>query len=144
MARFLVTNPELVRRAVISAAVTYPQPDPEVAWPYGLGPLDTEIEWEDGIWARIAVQPDPEKWLEAAQVPTTVIVGLNDLEPQLSRPGQQGSVRLSIGRNWAAAMEAFAEDYGMESQIKFESIPGKGHSMLGLLPFCQAALLAED
>jgi len=144
VARFLVTNPELVRRAVISAAVTYPQPDPEVAWPYGLGPLDTEIEWEDGTRARIAVQPDPEKWLEAAQVPTTVIVGLNDLEPQLSRPGQQGSVRLSIGRNWAAAMEAFAEDYGMESQIKFESIPGKGHSMLGLLPFCQAALLAED
>jgi poly(3-hydroxybutyrate) depolymerase len=36
-ARFLVTHPDLVRRAVITAAATYPQPDPEIAWPFGLG-----------------------------------------------------------------------------------------------------------
>jgi hypothetical protein len=69
-----------------------------------------------------------------------VIVGLNDLESQLQRPGQQGRVRLAIGHNWVDAMAAFAADNGLESRIAFEAIPGKGHSMLGLLPYCQAAL----
>ena len=91
--------------------------------------------------AIIEVRPDPLTWLEATQVPTKVIVGLNDLEPQLDRPGQTGSVRLAIGRNWVASMAAFAAENGLESQIEFESIPGRGHSMLGLLTFCQGALL---
>jgi hypothetical protein len=37
-------------------------------------------------------------------------------------------------------MGEFAAENGLESQIVFEAIPGKGHSMLGLLPFCQDAL----
>jgi hypothetical protein len=32
---------------------------------------------------------------------------------------------------------------GLESSIHFEAIPGKGHSMLGLMPFSQTALLPE-
>jgi len=69
-----------------------------------------------------------------------VIVGLDDLEPQLSRPGQDGGVRLTIGQNWVEAMREFAAENNIESRIVFEAIPGKGHSMLGLLPFCQDAL----
>lgn len=141
--RFLVTHPELVNRAVISAAVTYPQPDPAVHWPYGMGPLSSAIVWEDGTTAQVEVNPDLNNWLDATQIQTSVIVGLNDLEPQLSRPGQEGQVRLAIGQNWVAAMANFAEGHGLESQITFEAIPGKGHSMLGLLPYCQAALLSE-
>lgn len=139
--RFLVTHPEWVERAVISAAVTYPQPDPAVSWPYGMGALSSEIVWEDGTTAQVDFQPEPEKWLDATQIQTRVIVGLNDLEPQLERPGQEGRVRLAIGQNWVSAMAAFAEGNGLESQITFEAIPGKGHSMLGLLPYCQAALI---
>jgi len=37
----------------------------------------------------------------------------------------------------------YLEEGGLVSRISFEAIPGAGHSMLGLLPFCQAALLAE-
>jgi len=77
------------------------------------------------------------------QIPVKVIVGLNNLEPQLPRPGQAGRVRLTIGRNWVDSMGEFAEESGLESRISFEAIPGAGHSMLGLLPFCQEALLAE-
>lgn len=143
MSRFLVTHPDQVERAVISAAVTYPQPNPAVAWPYGMGALSTEIEWEDGTTAQVDIQPEKETWLDATQIPVTVIVGLNDLEPQLSRPGQDGRVRLAIGENWVKAMGEFAAENGLESQIEFEAIPGKGHSMLGLLPFCQAALTRE-
>jgi hypothetical protein len=40
-------------------------------------------------------------------------------------------------------MGEFAVENSLESQIQFEAIPGKGHSMLGLLPFCQAALTGE-
>ena len=138
--RFLVVHPELVERAVISASVTYPQPDTKVSWPYGLGGLSSEIEWEDGTITQIEISPDKEKWLDATQVQVKVIVGLNDLEPQISRPGQEGRVRLSIGQNWVEAMGEFATENGLESQIVFEAIPGKGHSMLGLLPFCQDAL----
>jgi len=139
--RFLVTHPERVERAVISAAVTYPQPDPALSWPYGMGPLSSEIVWDDGTTAQVAVQPDLVKWLAASQIPTKVIVGLNDLEPQLQRPGQEGRVRLAIGKNWVESMRLFASENGLESQISFEAIPGKGHSMLGLLPYCQRALL---
>ena len=141
--RFLVSHPELVERAVISAAVTYPQPDTAVSWPYGIGALSSEIAWEDGTTTQVEITPEKEKWLQATQVKTKVIVGLNDLEPQLSRPGQEGKVRLAIGRNWVKAMGEFAAENALESQIVFEAIPGAGHSMLGLLPFCQDALRSE-
>ena len=143
VARFLVAHPGLVEMAVISAAVTYPQPDPAVAWPYGMGALSSEITWEDGTTALVEVNPDKTKWLAATQVETKVIVGLDDLEPQLARPGQEGKVRLAIGQNWVKAMGEFAAENGLESQIVFEAIPGKSHSMLGLLPFCQDALRPE-
>jgi len=141
--RFLVTHSELVERAVISAAVTYPQPDPAVSWPYGMGALSAEISWEDGTTAMVNIEPELDIWLAATQVQTSVIVGLNDLEPQLSRPGQEGRVRLAIGQNWVEAMGEYAVNHGMESRIIFEAIPGKGHSMLGLLPFCQGALIND-
>lgn len=143
VSRFLVSHPELVQTAVISAAVTYPQPDPAVAWPYGMGALSSEIEWEDGTKAQVEITPDQKKWLDATQVPVKVIVGLDDLEPQLSRPGQEGNVRLTIGQNWVKSMGEFSAENNLESQIVFEAIPGKGHSMLGLLPFCQDALIQE-
>ena len=141
--RFLVTHPELVERAVISAAVTYPQPDPALSWPYGMGALSSEIIWEDGTIAQVEVIPEVKKWLAATQVLVKVIVGLDDLEPQLSRPGQNGRVRLAIGQNWVEAMGVFAAENDLESRITFGAISGKGHSMLGLLPFCQAALTPE-
>jgi hypothetical protein len=40
-------------------------------------------------------------------------------------------------------MAKFAQENGLESRITFEMIPGKGHTMLGLLPYSQAALLAR-
>jgi hypothetical protein len=40
-------------------------------------------------------------------------------------------------------MAEFAEANGLESRFKLEIIPGKGHSMGGLLPFSQGALLSQ-
>ncbi len=143
VARFLVTHPEAVKRAVITSAATYPQPDPAVAWPYGLGELHADVIWDEQTTRRVDVVPDRKKWLAATQVPLTVIVGLNDTGELEGYPGQKGSNRFAIGRNWIQAMAAFAGENGLESRFKFEAIPGKGHSMGGLISYSQKALPAE-
>lgn len=142
--RFLVMHPGEVAGAVITAAATYPQPDPSLAWPFGMGTLHTEIQWDQNTTQKVAVTPDEQKWLAATRVPLTVIVGLNDTAQQPQRPGQQGTNRITIGRNWVQAMSAFAEQRGRECLFEFETIPGKGHSMSGLLPYSQAAMIQKQ
>ena len=142
--RFLVTHPESVKRAVITAAATYPQPNIEVAWPFGMGELHADIEWDTDTVKHVDIVPDKQTWLAATQIPLTVIVGLNDtaeLPPDLI-PGQKGRNRYVIARNWIKDMATFAEANGLESRFKFEIIPGQGHSMSGLLPYSQEALVS--
>ena len=138
--RFLVTHPERVEKAVITAAVTYPQPNPEVAWPYGMGGLHTQIEWDESTIRQEDVVPDPQKWLEATQIPLTVLVGLNDVTEQLQRPGQKGANRVVIARNWVEDMKSFAQENGLECNYEYHFIAGKGHSMYGLVEFSQEAM----
>ena len=141
--RFLVTHPERVEKAVITAAVTYPQPNPEVAWPYGMGELHTQIEWDENTIRQEDVVPDPQKWLEATQIPLTVLVGLNDVTEQLQRPGQKGPNRVLIAKNWVEDMKSFARENGLECKYQYDFIAGKGHSMYGLVDFSQAAMSAK-
>lgn len=143
--RFLVTHPESVKQAVITSAATYPQPNTQVAWPFGIGELHTEIEWDPDTFQQVDIVPDKGKWLAATQIPLTVIVGLNDTAelPAALIPGQKGKNRFTIARNWIQDMAAFAEENGLESQFKLELIPGRGHSMSGLIPYSQAALISE-
>lgn len=142
--RFVVTHPELVKKAVITSAATYPQPDRQLSWPFGLGALDAEIEWEPGSTRRVEIAPDEGKWLLATQVPLTVIVGMNDTAelPAELIPGQNGKNRLMIARRWVEAMGAFAEDGGLESRFELVMVPGIGHSMSSLLPYSQQAMLS--
>lgn len=143
--RFLVTHPEVVKQAVITSAATYPQPTMEVAWPFGMGELHTDIEWDADTVTRVDIVPDEQEWLAAAQIPLTVIVGLNDtaeLDPSLI-PGQKGKDRYTIANNWVQDMGVFAEANGLESSIRLEIIPGQGHSMSGLIPYSQAALVSQ-
>jgi poly(3-hydroxybutyrate) depolymerase len=77
-ARFLVTHPEAVKKAVITSAATYPQPNPEVAWPFGMAELHADVEWDADTIQHVDIVPDKHTWLAATQVPLTVIVGLND------------------------------------------------------------------
>ena len=141
-ARFLVTHPERIKQAVISSAATYPQPTLEVAWPFGMGALETDIEWDENTIDHVNIVPDKQSWLDSTQVPLTVIVGLNDTSELPPYPGQKGKNRFTIARNWVKDMESFAQENGLESQITFEMIPGKGHSMTNLIPYCQEALFA--
>ena len=143
--RFLVTHPEYVKNAVITAAATYPQPNAEVAWPFGMGELHANIEWDPETVKQVNVVPDKQKWLAATQIPLTVIVGLNDTAelPASLIPGQKGKNRYTIARNWIGDMAAFAAANGLESRFRLEIIPGKGHTMSGLIPYSQAALVSR-
>ncbi len=141
--RFVVTHPEQVKQAVITAAATYPQPNPDIAWPFALGELHTEIEWAETAINRVDIVPDKQLWLAATQIPLTVIVGLGDTAEVPVYPGQKGKNRFIIGRNWVQDMAALAEANGLKSRIQFEMIPGKGHSMIGLTPYSQEALLSR-
>jgi pimeloyl-ACP methyl ester carboxylesterase len=133
----------IVKRAVITSAATYPQPRSEIAWLFGMGPVHADIAWDDATVTCVDRVPDREKWLAATQVPLTVIVGLNDTAelPAALVPGQGGKNRLTIGRNWVQTMVAFAEENGRESHFTFEIIPGLGHTMTGLMPYSQEALV---
>ncbi|MEW5867865.1 MAG: alpha/beta fold hydrolase [Chloroflexota bacterium] len=144
--RFLVAHPEAIKRAVITSAATYPQPTTQVAWPFGMGELHAEIEWDAEITRRVDIVPDQQKWLAATQVPLTVIVGLNDTAelPAALIPGQKGKNRYTIARNWIRDMAAFAEANGLESHFNLEIIPGQGHSMLGLISYSQKALVSQS
>jgi pimeloyl-ACP methyl ester carboxylesterase len=141
--RFLVTHPDVIKKAVISSAATYPQPNPAVAWPFGMGELHTDIEWAADTINRVDVIPDEQKWLAATQIPLTVIVGLNDTSELPPFPGQTGKNRFTIGRNWVRDMADLAAANNLESRFQVEIIPGKGHSMSGLIPYVAEALIFE-
>jgi len=72
-----------------------------------------------------------------------VIVGLNDTAelPIELIPDQKGKNRYTIARNWVRAIAAFAEANGIESRFELEIVPGKGHSMGGLLPYSQQVFI---
>ena len=138
--RFIVTHPEVVERVVISSAATYPQPQSDVAWPFGMGELHTRIQWDENTITTVNIIPDRQKWLAATQIPLTIIVGMNDTSELPSFPGQKGNNRFAIAQNWISDMAAFAEENELESRFQFEMIPGTGHSMSGLILYSQEAL----
>ena len=110
-----------------------------------MGELHTDIEWDTDTINSVDIVPDQQKWLSATQIPLTVIVGLNDTSelPEDLIPGQKGKNRFTIARNWVQDMAEFAAENGLESRFKIEIIPGWGHSMGGLMPYSQAALVSE-
>jgi hypothetical protein len=104
------------------------------------GPLEEALRWTDPpAETAVLIYADPDTWLAGLAVPLTVLVGLNDLEPQLDWPGQRGNNRVVIAQHWVEEMAAFAEKHGVESQLSLSLIPKLGHSSYGLLPHSQQA-----
>ncbi len=142
--RYMVMHPERIKGAVISAAGRYAWPDPGVPWPYGMGRLQDSIQWPgDDQPVQIDVEPDPAGWLAAAQLPVTVVVGLNDTELQPDVPGQSAGSRVELGSRWVNAMNGYAEAQGESGQVELSIIPGAGHSALGITPYCQDILFEQ-
>ena len=100
------------------------------------------LQWTDPpAETAVRVEPNLETWVAGLSVPTTVLVGLNDLERQLDWPGQEGkSNRVVIARFWVGEMKAFAAEHGAESHFDLSLVPGLGHSAYGLLEYSQQAM----
>lgn len=84
--RYLVRHPHRLLGAVVGAAGRYAFPDKEVSWHYGMGAVRHQSKWNDGEPLEVDVTPDPQGWVDATQLPVTVIVGEQDRDPQPCRP----------------------------------------------------------
>ncbi len=126
--RFLVTHPDRIITAAISAAGNYAYPDDEIGWPYG----------RNG-------SPNPKGFIEAATLPVSVVVGSKDVVPEgMGGRHQKGENRLERGRNWVNEMRELARRYRKRARIDFHVVDGVGHSSRGLTPTCARLLFPKE
>ena len=134
--RYLVTHPQRVIAAVISAPSWYAFPNDSVLWPNGMKRRQRTEKWQDGTTRDIDVQPREENFLAATQVPTLVVVGDRDLKPlERGRYQDGGQNRVERARLWVASMNSFATKHQAESKITFLTMPGIEHSPRESLAF---------
>jgi len=88
------------------------------------------------VWDNV----DGFVWVLDLVEETTCSIGI-DLEA-MRLFYEDGKTRIAIARQWVQDMAAFAEENGLESQLKLEIIPGKGYSMGGLILYSQGALVS--
>ncbi|MCA9120825.1 MAG: alpha/beta fold hydrolase [Planctomycetales bacterium] len=124
VSRYLVMHPDRVHRAVISAAGTFAFPDPDTPWADGMARLRREWLWEGDTEPQIIdITPDPAGWLEASQLPVTVVIGSLDDLPHIE-----------VAQRWVRDMHDFANHQGVESSVQFVLVDGVGHSGGQLAP----------
>ena len=144
VSRYVVMHPERVRATVISAAGTFAFPNPDVPWTNGMGRLRRTMQWgEADEPKRIDIQPDPGKWLRAATLPITVVVGRRDTEGSKAIPGQEGRTLVERARRWVAAMNRLARDHQKVGRLRLVVVEGAGHSSAQLTPVCMEHLFRE-
>lgn len=123
--RFLVTHPDRVAAAALSAAGNYAYPDFNVDWPYGRNR-----------------SPNPGGFVTAATLPVGVFVGSLDLDAQtMGGAFQRGENRIERGQNWVAAMQQLAWENGLEPRVQFTLLPDIPHSSSRTGPACAEWLL---
>jgi poly(3-hydroxybutyrate) depolymerase len=119
--RFMMAYPERVERLVVGAAGWYTFPDGGLPYPQGIIP--------DGSLPGVVMEP--ERFLS---VPVSVIVGASDTERTSSLnqepaiDAQQGTNRVERGRTWLEAMRGSALACGLNTEYRFGTLPGVGHS----------------
>ncbi|MCC6696355.1 MAG: alpha/beta fold hydrolase, partial [Candidatus Hydrogenedentes bacterium] len=126
--RYLVTHPDRIVAAVMTAAGTFAYPNPDAAWTAGMGRYQRA-----DLWGRaVDYQPDPEGWLKAAVLPVTAIVGALD-----------DAAHTGGAKDWVDQMNAYAAKHGKTGRVKLELVPGIGHNSGKLTPSAIAALLGR-
>lgn len=124
--RFAWMYPDLVGRLCLTAPGWWTFPEPEAAWPYGMG-ADTSRRGVEGLW----LQANLRRFLDREIV---VTVGSEDttrdanLRKGAQIDAQQGSTRVDRARNWVRAMRIAAHKAGLRPNISFDLLEGCGHS----------------
>lgn len=120
--RFLITHPDRVLGAVMSAPGNYANPVTSVSWPYGM---------DDS--------PNPLGFLRCTEVPSAVVVGSRDINPcGMGGEEQFGLNRVQRAKNWVRGMRRLAHIVGSEAMLDLTVVPGVAHSSGGLLDACTA------
>ncbi|MBL4781498.1 MAG: DUF4124 domain-containing protein [Porticoccaceae bacterium] len=139
--RYLVRHPQRVIAAAFSAPAWFAQPSSEHQWPYGMGRRKFMVQWPREVQKKkIDIQPNPNGWLLATQRPVAVVVGVLDLKPMRHVQGIGGDTHVGRAKHWVKAMNKYASQFGENSQIKIELVPGVGHNYGKLAGECQVFL----
>ncbi len=121
--RFTWLYPRLVGSLCATAPGWWTFPDPDTAWPYGMGR-------GDGPDHSFALRANLRAFLDRRIV---VCVGSDDLDRDESlRQGpaidaQQGTTRVARARRWCDAAEARARALGLRPKITLRTLQGCGH-----------------
>jgi pimeloyl-ACP methyl ester carboxylesterase len=150
-ARYVVTHPERLETAVLSAPGAYPFPDPSLPWPNGMAPVvrdelsgSPDDGKAPGQAAGSVYTPRPSGWLAAAsEVPVNVLVGSRDTEPQWAEPGQPGSTRIERASAWVSDMRRLAQTSGRTPTIGFVQAQGLDHDEASMAVPAQEILAGE-
>lgn len=124
--RFAWMYPDLVGRLCLTAPGWWTFPEPEVAWPFGMGAA-ARRRGVEGLWLRANLR----RFLDREIV---VTVGSEDTKRDANlRKGAmidalQGPTRVDRARNWVRAMRSAARGVGLHPKISFDLLAGCGHS----------------
>jgi pimeloyl-ACP methyl ester carboxylesterase len=144
VSRYAVLHPGRLRAAVISAAGSYAFPNPQAAWADGMLPLQRMMAWDGDVESKaVDIRPDPNGWLEAAQLPITVLVGDGDDTEMFQSPTQKGTSMKDRARCWVEQMNALAESHGKVGRVRLVIAPAAGHDSRELLRTGITALFGE-
>ena len=142
--RYCVRHPDRIVTAVLSAPGRFAYPDPSAAWPYGAGRLRRTIEYKNPAHQQaVDIQPDIETWVRASELPITIVVGSNDLEPQPDRPAHRGSTRVDLAFSWTEDMNRLASSRNRKANILVDVVQGVGHDSARLTSVCQYYLAEQ-
>jgi pimeloyl-ACP methyl ester carboxylesterase len=135
VSRYVVMHPEKLNAAVISAAGSYAFPNPKAPWPDGMQPLRRTMTWDGDVTPQsVDLRPDPDGWLEASQLPVTVLVGDGDETQLRQSPTQTGTDMVTRARCWVEEMNALAEAHEKTGKVRLVAVPGVGHNSAQLSP----------
>lgn len=140
--RYIVTHPNRVLKAVVSAAGRYSYPEPSINWPYGAGGLSKTLRWKDGTRTRVNIGNQLKNYALAAKK-VSVVVGDKDIKIQPKRPAHLGNTRIDLAKSWAYQMNLNASRYGINGRVDVHIIPGIGHDSKKLTPYCAQVLFSE-
>lgn len=126
---YVVTHPERVHTAAISAPAWLPFPTMDDNWPRGLKPRRSVRRWPgESEDQEVIMEPDPKAFLAAAELPLLITSGALDLEPIRHAPSQGGDTHVARAQSWAKAMNEYAVENGRSGNIACVIVPEVGHS----------------
>lgn len=115
--------------AVISAAAYLPFPTMEDNWPRGMKPRKSVKRWPGESEDQVAdVQPNPESFLAASELPLLVTAGALDVEAMKHYPSQGGDTYVARAQAWQKAMNAYAKENGRTGKVTCVIVPNIDHS----------------